>query len=160
LREEGERSWAQNITQMQRAQEAAERRIELSREVYFLKFYLEQTPNAVTPTLVMGIPATLKDTPRAPSPPSPTPKRRQYRRYMNEAEEYENLHIVRTNLLGARLKSEYQEILDDIGVREKEKSQLLERFGVKSIDEILGLMPKRKISCENLRGEYRGRCYN
>jgi hypothetical protein len=156
LREEGERGWIQNIAQIQSAQEAAERRIELSREVFFLKVHLEHSPKAVSPALVMGIPATLKDCPRASSPPSPTPKRRQYRRYMDEAEEREHLQVTRTNLVSARLKSEYQEILDDIRLIEKEKTKLLEKLGVKTIDEVPRLMPRREVSRDNLLGEYRG----
>ncbi len=160
LREEVERGWVQNIAQMQKVQEAAEKRIELSRQIFFLKFHLEQTLKAVNPTLVMKIPATLKDMPRAPSPPSPTPQRGQYRRYLDEAEEHGNLQVARTKLLGARLKSEYQEILDDLRLREKEKSELLEKLGVKSVRGIPGLIPRRKVSSENLRGEYRGQWQN
>jgi hypothetical protein len=150
MREQGERGWCENIEQMRRAQEAAEKHVEICRQVQFLKKYLETTP-LTTGLLMMRMPATLNDFPRRPSPPTPTPKRRQYRRYLNEAEEHETLQITRTNLLGARLKANRQEILEKNAVKENERLQLLDKVGIKSVDEIPGLMPQKRPSSENLR---------
>jgi len=154
LREDGERGWERNLVQMHRVQNLAEKRIDLNREVFFLKLHLKQAAEAVSPNLVMGIPANLKDTPRAPSPPTPTPKCRQYQRFMDEAKEHENIQIARTTLIRARLDSEYQEIMDDIGDTQKEKTQLLKKLGIRSVDELPGLMPRKKSPCENLRAEF------
>jgi hypothetical protein len=159
LREDGERGWTKNLIQMQGIQDLAEQRIELSREVFFLKLHLEQAAEAVSPNLVMGIPANLEDTPRAPSPPTPAPtwrRRRQYLRFTNEAREHENLQIARTALVSARLDSEYQDILDDMGDTQKKKAQLLQKLGIKSVNEIPGLVPRKKSPCENLRAQFHG----
>jgi hypothetical protein len=150
MRAEGESGWCENIEQMRRAQEAAEKHIEICRQVQFLKNYVETTP-LTTGRLMMRMPATLNDTPRRPIPPTPTPKRRQYRRYIDEAEEHETLQITRTNLLGARLKANRQELLEKNAVKENERLQLLDKVGIKSVDEIPGLMPQKRPSCENLR---------
>jgi hypothetical protein len=150
MREQGERGWNENIEQLRRAQEVAEKHIEVCRQIYFLKEYLENHTLPGDRQLVMRMPATLKDIPRGPTPPTPTPKRRQYRRYIDEAEEHETLQITRTNLLGARLKSEHQSLLDETAGKENERLQLLNRVGIQSVDEIPGLIPRRP-SCENLR---------
>lgn len=150
MREQGERGWCENIEQMRRAQEAAEQHVEICRQVQFLKNYVETTP-LTTGRLVMRMPTTLNDIPRRPTPPTPTPKRRQYRRYINEAEEHETLQITRTNLLGARLRANHQELLEKNAIKENERLQLLDKVGVKNVDEIPGLVPQKSPSSENLR---------
>jgi hypothetical protein len=142
IREEGQRVWQENMAQLQEAQEFAERRIEIYRQIHFLKEYLEN--NSMSGPR-MKIPATLKDIPRAPTPPTPTPKRTQYRRYIDEAEEQETIQLIRAKLLAARLKTEYETLQDDVEPREKERLQLLDKLGIQSVDEIPGLMPDRKL---------------
>jgi hypothetical protein len=142
IREEAQCVWQENLAQLQEAQEFAERRIEIYRQIHFLKEYLEN--NSMSGPR-MKIPATLKDIPRAPTPPTPTPRRTQYRRYIDEAEEQETLQLIKAKLLGARLKTEYETLQDDVEPREKERLQLLDRLGIQSVDEIPGLMPDRKL---------------
>jgi hypothetical protein len=149
MREQGERGWNETIEQLRRAQEVADRHIEICRQIHFLKEYLENHTFLGDKRLVMRMSATLKDIPRRPTPPTPTPKRRQYRRYINEAEEHETLQITRMNLLGARLKSDHRSLLDETAVKENERLQLLNKVGIQSVDDIPGLVPRRP-SCDDL----------
>jgi hypothetical protein len=151
MREQGEHGWKENMAQIQRAQEAADKYIETCRQIQFLQNYLENQTTVEDRRLVMRMPATLNGMPRVPTPPTPTPKRRQYHRYIDEAEEYETLQITRTNLLGARLKLERHDLMRKTAVKENERLQLLEKVGIQSVDEIPGLMPRKRPSWENPR---------
>ncbi|KAE9375745.1 hypothetical protein N431DRAFT_206860 [Stipitochalara longipes BDJ] len=142
------------------AQQSAERRTEIYREIHFMKKHLEDHP--IPDNAPMRIPAALNDITRAPTPPTPlttptpTPKRKQYHRYIDEAEESDTIHLNKAKLLGARLKSEYEAILDDIARREKERLRLLKKLGIRNVNEIPGLMPNRQRS-ENPRVQF-GQC--
>lgn len=144
-REEGQRVWEQNLAKLQEAQELAEKRIEIYRQIHFLKEHLANNQMAGMP--VMRMPASIKDIPRAPTPktPTPSPRRKQYRRYIDEAEEHETLQLIRAKLLGARLEAEFETLFDDVEPVEKERLQLLDKLGIQSVDEIQGLMPDRKL---------------
>jgi len=132
------------------AQQSAERRSEICLQIQRMKKYIaeHQTPH----NALMRMPADLDDAPRAATPPTPTPRRRKYRRYMDEAEESDTIHLNKARLLGARLKSEHEAILDDIEPAERERSRLLKQLGISSVDEIEELMPEKKTARDPLAG--------
>jgi hypothetical protein len=144
LRDEGQRAWQKGMAQLQKAQELAEARIKLYRQIHFLEEYIK---NNSIPAPPLKISASFQDIPPAPKPPVPTPrpKRRQYRRYIDEMVEQETIQLIKAKLLGARLELEYETLLGDVESREKERLQLLGKIGIQSVDEISGFMPDRKL---------------
>lgn len=150
LRGEGEHRWKETTTHMHRAQEEAEKRIELCRQVHFLKQYLKNI--STRESAVMRIPSTLTDIPLDTPPATPTPKR-QYGRYLDEAEEYEAIQLTRATLMTSRLQSEYELLREHNAVKEKERDQLMEKLGIESIAQIQALIPKRA-SGENIRVQF------
>ena len=122
------------------AQQSAERRSEIYLQVQRMKKYIAEHP--IPHNALMRIPADIDDSPRASTPPTPIPRRRKYRRYMEEAEENDTIALNKARLLGARLKSEHEAILKDIEPAEGERLQLLKQLGINSVDEIKEIMPQ------------------
>jgi hypothetical protein len=143
LRAEAQEVWQEIMVQLHKAQHSAEHRIELYREIYFLKKYIKNHPN--THDAPIRIPATLNDVPRAPTPPTPTLRRKQYQRYIIEAEASDTIHLNKARLLGARLKSDHESILNDIEPGERERLRLLKMLGIRNVHEFPRLMPRRKV---------------
>jgi len=158
LRDERQQAIEQNLQKFLRAHEAADMRVSLNREVYFLKNYLEQIQ---TPTLSFGWFSSTE------TPPTPTPKpraeerkHRQYKRYLDENIEMENLMVTRARMMDARLSSELQDIMIDIQQALAQKHELLTKIGITSPADIPGLIPQRKPSSDNLRGEFMEHSYD
>lgn len=143
VRNEVHQAWDENLESVAKAQEAADKSLDLHREVAFLKKYLEQFPPN-TPR--MRIPSDLNDSPRAPSPPSPTPRCRQYAQYMEQEIARGHLALNRNAAMFERIRDGHGEILDKSAALEREKARLLKKAGVRSTADIPGLIPNRVYS--------------
>jgi len=125
---------------VEKAQEAAAKFLDLHKDVVFLNKHLEQFP---PDTPRMRFPSNPRDTPRAASPPSPTPKRRQYPRYMEQEIARGSVALNKNAAIHERIRNEYEDVLDKSTALEREKAKLLKQAGVKNTADIPGLIPKK-----------------
>ncbi|KAH7407398.1 hypothetical protein BKA64DRAFT_666481 [Cadophora sp. MPI-SDFR-AT-0126] len=167
LRTERQYNTAQLFLRADAAKATAEQRIQLGREVFFLKDRLSSMPpprDISTPPPSTPSPPNLNNNlptgqfnnsyyPR--SPPKPKLRRRtQYQRYLREEIEREETAVNKTKQFQKRIDEEHQEILEEMRELQVTKDQLLGALGVRSVSDLPGLIPKRETSGRDLRAQF------
>ncbi|KAG4431189.1 hypothetical protein IFR05_013334 [Cadophora sp. M221] len=169
LRKEVQDRTAQLFAEANAAKTTAEQRIRLGREVFFLKDMIASLPPreqfaVLTPFTTPSPPPSSSSPSRQAqfdgsysprSPPKPTLRRRsQYRRYLREELEREEMAVNKTREYAKRLVDEHMDILGEIEKLQAEREMLLGQLGVLSVADLPGLIPKREPSGRDLREQF------
>lgn len=150
LREETDFLAKKLIKAAYEAHDAADRRVQISREVFFLKQVLASPSGVPLPTSTIPYSPSSKSpdpiTPDQPIDISKTippgaPLKKHYKRYLDEQLSDAEITYRKTKMLGQRVEGEHKEIFDEIAELMREKAELLRKLGVEEAEDVPGLMP-------------------
>lgn len=144
LRQQANLALVANLQDNDGVNAAVESRVNLGREVFFLKKRLAETAAAGTFFFSFQQDDILSDalTEESNTTPPPVRRRSQYKRYLEEGIKNEQIAINRAKKTDERLQDDLQMCLDDIHELRATKKQLLAALGVEDTSQIPGLLPQ------------------
>ncbi len=144
LRQQANLALVNNLQNNDEVNAAVESRVNLGREVFFLKKRLAETAAVGTPFSSFQQDNFFSDAlaEESNTPPPPERRRSQYKRYLEEGIKNEQIAINRAKKTNERLQEDLQMYLEDIHELRATKKQLLAALGVEDTSQIPGLLPQ------------------